>query len=220
MSSRRLTAIVLVVLLHALLGYALVTGLAASVLEQVKDDLSTFDVIEEPPPPPPPEDPPPPPPEQPQTVQPPPLVTPPPIVQTPAPAPQMQAVTIAPPNPPPVTYTAPVAPAPPAPPAAPAISKAAGIKGNPGTWIRPGDYPASAKRDNLEGKVRVTFEVSAQGKIENCRVTGGDNISALDNATCPLITRRGSYTPAQDAAGNRIPGGTKSLTFTWRLEDS
>ena len=50
MSSGRMTAIVIVALLHALLGYAFVTGLAYNVVKKVSEDLKTFDVTEEPPP--------------------------------------------------------------------------------------------------------------------------------------------------------------------------
>ena len=72
MSRGRLSAIVAVAILHALLGYALVTGLAYSVAKKAMEDLKTFDVTE---PPPPPEEQPPPPPQQPQQVQPPPRTT-------------------------------------------------------------------------------------------------------------------------------------------------
>ena len=59
MSSNRTVAIVIVALLHVLLGYALITGLAYNVIKKAAEDLKTFDVEDEPPPP--PEEPPPPP---------------------------------------------------------------------------------------------------------------------------------------------------------------
>src|SRR4028118_1844088 len=73
MSAGRIWAIVIVALLHALIGYAFVTGLATKALKQIKEDLKTFDVEE---PPPPEEEPPPPPPDTP--TQPPPPTPPPP----------------------------------------------------------------------------------------------------------------------------------------------
>src|SRR5215213_9065948 len=99
-SRSRMTAIVIVALLHALLGYAFVTGLAYNVVKKVAADLKTFNVEEKPPPPPP---------DQPQT--PPPVVTPPPIVRTNTMPPPIVTTNIAPP--PRMTVTAP--PAPPAP---------------------------------------------------------------------------------------------------------
>ncbi|MEK6636979.1 MAG: energy transducer TonB, partial [Pseudomonadota bacterium] len=59
-STNRIISIGIVALLHAGLGYALVTGLAFDAAKQVFEDLKTFDVAEEVPeepeePPPPPE---------------------------------------------------------------------------------------------------------------------------------------------------------------------
>src|ERR1700752_4925736 len=110
MTRSRLWAIVGAAILHPLLAYAFVTGLAYKFVKNVAEDLKTFDVEEEPPPP--EEEPPPP---EPQT-QPPPVVAPPPIVRTTNLAPPIQTVQIAPP--PVITPTAPPAP-PPAPPAPP-----------------------------------------------------------------------------------------------------
>ncbi|MEO5641550.1 MAG: energy transducer TonB [Sphingomicrobium sp.] len=51
MSSNRTVSIIVVALLHVVLGYALVTGLAYNVLKNAATDLKTFDVTEPPPPP-------------------------------------------------------------------------------------------------------------------------------------------------------------------------
>ena len=66
-SGNRTAAIVVVALIHALLGYAIVTGLAFNVVKKVAEDLKTFDVEEEPPPP---EEEPPPPRDEVVTVRP------------------------------------------------------------------------------------------------------------------------------------------------------
>ena len=91
MSSNRTAAIVIVGLIHLVLGYAIITGLAYNVVKEKLEDLKTFDVEDEPPPP--PEEPPPPPeqnvPPPPQVVAPPPIVrtntVAPPIISTPTP---------------------------------------------------------------------------------------------------------------------------------------
>lgn len=211
-STRKVVSLTLVVLLHAALGYAFITGLAFNVVKKVAEDLKTFDVEDEPPPPP---EAPPPPPEQPQQVQPPPVVTPPPIVQAPVvSAPVIQAVPVAPP--PVITPTAP--PAPPPPPK-PVISQAAEARGNPGSWVTTDDYPPSAIRDGVQGTSQLTFDINAQGRIENCRVTASSGSALLDDTACKLVMRRGRYTPAKDASGNPTPGGSKTLRFTWRLPE-
>ncbi|HEY5711179.1 MAG TPA: energy transducer TonB, partial [Allosphingosinicella sp.] len=90
MSRNRVYAIIAVAILHALLAYAFVTGLAYKFVKNVSEDLKTFDVTEEPPPP--PEEPPPP-----EPASAPPIVAPPAIVRTNTPAPVIQTVINAPP---------------------------------------------------------------------------------------------------------------------------
>ncbi len=72
MSKNRMIAIIVVLLLHAFLGYALVTGLAFEAVQKVKEKLNVIDVKEDKPPE---EEPPPPPPED-IFEPPPPVVTP------------------------------------------------------------------------------------------------------------------------------------------------
>jgi len=211
MSPRKMTAIVLVALLHVFIGYAFISGLAYQAVKKVASDLKTFDVQDEPPPPP---EEPPPPPEVPKDLPPPPIVAPPPIVQTQTVAPVIvPTVPVAPP--PVITPTAPPAP----PPAPPKISQAAAAKGNPGSWVTSDDYPAAAQREGAQGTSGLTFEVTPEGRIANCRVTSSSGNSLLDDTACKLVTRRGRYSPAKDENGNPIAGGTKTLRFTWRLPE-
>lgn len=214
----RVVAIVLVALIVAGMGYAFVTGLAYQYIKKKAEELKTFEVEE---PPPPPEEVPPPPPPPDTPVPPPPtqVVVPPARVQVPVPAPPMSTTTIIPPSPP---ISPPAPPAPPSPPAPPAaapavISKAAAARGNPGEWVTNDDYPASALRNEEEGSVGISFNVNARGRVEGCSVTAGSGSRALDDATCRLVTSRGRYSPALDAAGNPIAGGRKSLRFTWKI---
>lgn len=211
--SSRIVAIVIVALVHAVLGYALITGLAYNVVKKVAEDLNTFDVKEEPPPP--EEEPPPPPPEQP--TEPPPVVAPPPIVQNPNPPPVVVRTVQ---TPPPVfipTPTAPPAP-PPAPPAPPTVSKAAGAKGNPAQWITQDDYPPGALRREESGTTAVSWEINSQGRVQNCKVTSSSGSPELDNTVCRLLERRGRYSPAMDASGNPIVSRA-SRRVVWQLPD-
>src|SRR5215207_6069767 len=137
LSGNRTVAIVIVALLHAVLGYALVTGLAYNVIKKAAEDLKTFDVEDEPPPP--PEEPPPPPDTN--TPPPPQIVAPPPIVRTNTVAPPIISTPVAPP--PVITPIArPAPPAPPAPPR-PVISQAARAKGSLPSLFSTDDYPQS-----------------------------------------------------------------------------
>lgn len=200
-------AIIIVALLHALLGYAFITGLAYNVVKKVAQDLKTFDVAEEAPPP--EELPPPPPPEQ--KVEPPPMVAPPPIVQIAPTAPIVQTVPMAPP--PRITPTAP--PAPPPPPA-PRMSAPASPRGNPGNWVTTEDYPSRALREEREGVTGISFDIGADGKVANCRVTSSSGTPELDDATCRNFTRRARYKPAQNEAGQPM-ASTGSQRVRWQM---
>ena len=88
--------LIIVVVMHVFLAYALVSGLARKVVDVVKGDIETKLVEEvKPPPPPPPENLPPPP----KNLPPPPVYVPPPPVDVPPPppAPTVAATTVPPP---------------------------------------------------------------------------------------------------------------------------
>lgn len=216
-SGTRVTAAVIVAILMAFLGYAFVTGLAYQYVKKAAEKLNTFDVAP-PPPPPPDEPPPPPPPDQPQT--PPPVVSPPPIVRNPNP-PQVQIQTVD--RPPPAIVFTPKAapPAPPAPPPAPPkpnLGQRATARGNPADWFDESYYPASAKREGVQGRVSVSLTVSPQGRVADCRVTGSSGNTELDDTTCRVAKRVGRYNPAKDTEGNPIES-TVPLAVRWQLKD-
>ena len=199
-------AIIIVALLHALLGYAFITGLAYNVVKKVAQDLKTFDVAEGAPPP--EELPPPPPPEQ--KVEPPPMVAPPPIVQV---APTMAPVIQTVPRAPVITPTAP--PAPPPPPA-PRMSAPAQPRGNPGSWVTTEDYPSRALREEREGVTGIAFDIGTDGKVANCRVTSSSGSPDLDDATCRNFIRRARYKPAQNDTGQPM-ASTGSQRVRWQM---
>lgn len=207
MTPRKAISIALVLLLHAVIGYAFVTGLAYQVIKKAAQDLKVVDIKDQPPPP--EQKPPPPPPEQ--KFEPPPIVAPPPIVQAPVIAPPP---VITQPAPPPVIH-AEAPPAPPPPPA-PVVSKAAGPKGNPQSWVTTDDYPPAAQREGRQGTVGLTWQISEAGKVENCSVTQSSGSPDLDETACRLVTRRGKYSPAVDQNGHPMRT-TASLRFRWQL---
>jgi len=210
MSSGRVVAIIIVALIHAVLGYAFVTGLALNVVKKVAADMDVFDVEE---PPPPPDEPPPPPPKQ--DVPPPPVVTPPPIVKMNNPPPPQIIQVNRPPPPTPVQVDKPV-PVPPPPPPKPALAQKGGPRGNPGNWVTNDDYPAAAQRAGESGTVGFRLTYDASGKVTNCDVTASSGSSRLDQEACKLLQRRGKFTPNVDVNGVKS-GGTYANKFKWVL---
>ena len=221
MSSNKTVPIVIVVLLHVLIGYALISGLAMSVVEKVQEDLTVFDVDEPPPPPPPPEEIPPPP-EQPQAEIPPPVVSPPPIVRTNTTPPPISSQPTAPP--PTITNTAPVrppappAPAPPPPPPPPPRIEPASARGDVRTLFSTDDYPSRAQRNEEEGTARARLTIGTNGRVTGCSIVQSTGSSSLDQATCKVLQSRARFTPATDSTGAKVQGDYTTPPITWRLE--
>lgn len=235
----RLTAALGVAVLHVLIGYAFLTGLALEVVREAGRSLKVFAITEPLPPPPF---------EQPRPVakaapeeegaaappnlkaRPTPVVAPPPEVKLPVPTP---------------VVTAPQAtPLPPGPDASAGASDRAGPgwgaggqgmgtgSGSAGSGtggggggrqaqhvrgaLRNSDYPRTALRMGIEGSVTVRYTVRADGQVERCTILRSSGYSELDLTTCRLIERRFRYRPALDADGRPI-AQDRVRTYDWWL---
>lgn len=211
---------------HAVLGYALITGLGFELPVEVREKLEVFDVVE----------PPPPPVEKPVPAKvrveapegaasppslkanPTPIVAPPPVIKLNVPPP---VVTVPEPTPLPegTAPTAGVA-------AIPGPGTGTGGEGNgtgaggqgsgtggggfasPARWIsgriRDSDYPRAAVRARASGTVFLRFVVAPSGRVSDCRVTRSSGNRDLDETTCSLIIRRFRYRPAIGPDGRPV----------------
>jgi periplasmic protein TonB len=205
MTPARMWSIALVVLIHVIIGYALVKS-GYEVVKKVAADLNTFDVKDEPPPP--VEPPPPPPPDK--NIPPPPVVSPPPIVNTN----QAPPPVVTQPTPPPVFVPTPEPPRPVPPPPPlpkPQVATKAVLRGGS---ISDEDYPPAAVRNEESGTAVATFTIGTDGKVASCNASGAS--ASLDAETCKLIIRRFRFKPALDASGQPI-AETRTQRVTWRL---
>ena len=198
MSGNKVTAFVIVALIHVVVGYALVTGLAYEGIRQVVKKVTTVDIKKEEPKK---EEPPPPPKQQ---AAPPPIVAPPPKINVSVAPPPVQTVVTPPPVAPVVPVLAP--PAPVAPPPPRVQPKQATPKGNPGNWATTNDYPTRALREEREGTTSFRVTVGPDGRVTGCEITGSSGSDDLDNATCSNVTRRARFNPATDGDGNPTSG--------------
>jgi protein TonB len=209
MSTNRLVSVIIVILLHAFLGYALVTGLAYDAVTAIKEKMTVVDVKEEEPPE---EEEPPPEPEK--QIEPP-VVSPPPLVKTVTPPPTITTVQNPPPSAPIVPTAAP--PAPPAPPPPPVARRPNPIpKGNPGNWANTNDYPSRALQQEREGTTGFRVTVGANGRVADCQITSSSGHPDLDQATCTNVTRRARFDPALDGSGNPTTG-SYSNRVRWQI---
>jgi protein TonB len=169
-SQRRLTGFALVVLFHAFIVYALVTGLAKKVVDVVRAPIETKVIEEVKKPPPPPEIVVPPPP---RLEAPPPPFIPPPEVQIATPPPQAPTITATTPTPPPEALV--IAPAPPpapvaapAPPPAPPAPVRKGVEGICSKTVPP-EPPAVAAEGRATVVVSYTIQAGKVTKIDVIR---------------------------------------------------
>jgi periplasmic protein TonB len=203
MSGNKITALVIVAIIHIVVGYALVTGLAYEAAKKVVQKVTTIDIEEEVKK----EEPPPPPPKK--------LDVPPPPVKIVVPP---TKIDIAPPKAPPMDTTPiPIPPPPPLPPAKPAPSftaKGAVPKGNPGSWATTNDYPSRALREERAGTTGFRVSVGPDGRVTDCQITSSSGHPDLDEATCTNVRRRARFTPAMDGEGKPTTG-TYSNRVRW-----
>ena len=174
--SRRMKGIVIVVALHAFLGYALVSGMARNGLNFIKKPLEAVviqEVIIPPPPPPPPKEIKPPEPKAPKVDAPPPPFVPPPDVAPPATSNAPSIVSVATPPPTPAVIAPPPPPAPPAPPARPAPNKNDIGVACP-TQVAP-EMPRKALQDGVGGVVKAQISIK-NGVIQNVTILSGPRV--------------------------------------------
>lgn len=195
MSGNRIASFVVVALLHVLVGYALVTGLAYEAVQQVVKKVTTVDIKKDEPKkePPPPK----------KAAAPPPIVAPPPKINVNVTPPPVQTVVTPPPAAPVVPIIAPPAPVPAAPRVQP---KQPTPKGNPANWATTNDYPTRALREEREGTTSFRVTVGPDGRVTGCSVTSSSGSPDLDDATCQNVTRRARFNPATDGEGQPTSG--------------
>lgn len=217
----RATAIVAVAGIHAGIGALLIYGLATGGFAPPEiPDLTAGQIAIEPPPPPP--EPTPEPSTAPDTSsrQ---VVAPVPPLPIPSTGPKIDTTQIilppTPPAPRPLPRVTPTL-APPAPPApTPTLDPvAARPSNNPGGWVTQNDYRSSWVSRGYTGEVGFRLSVGASGRVESCSVTRSSGVSALDQATCQLVTRRARFDPAKNGQGRAVPG-SYSNAVRWQLPD-
>lgn len=199
----------MVVLLHVVVGYGLMTGLARKVVEVVKGPIETKiieEVQKEPeadkPPPLPPKLAPPPPP-----YIPPPEIN---IAQLPA-APVANTITA-------VTTVKPVAPPPPPAPVVvaapkPAVRTPAVL--NAAVSCEKPEYPAASKRLEEEGTVTLRFLIDVDGRVIESKVENTSGYDRLDQAARNALSKC-KFKPG--TVDGKAEQSWASMKYTWRLE--
>ncbi|MBV9842982.1 MAG: TonB family protein [Sphingomonadaceae bacterium] len=204
----KLPSLTAVAIVHVAIGYALISGLAATVIHRVDPPLLTYPVAADPPPPPPHPQPLPKTPRAPtQTVPP---ILPPITIDlsrlSPIDTGPLTDSTSADPGPRTEVWTVPPT----------SLAAAARPRGDKTGWITSEDYPSAALRQGDEGTVTIRARIGTDGHVSDCAIAVSSGHASLDEATCRLYARRARFTPARDAGG----AATESTTtdrIAWQI---
>lgn len=99
-------------------------------------------------------------------------------------------------------------------PSAPAAERT-GSRPRPGNVISEDDYPAVSRRLSEEGQVEVSFTVRADGRAASCAVVRSSGHPRLDAATCARIEARFRFEPARE--DGRAVEETRTQKVVWAL---
>ncbi len=210
-----------VLVLHLILGWALLNGLAQRLVEVIREPLETKIIEEvkkvEPPPP---ENLPPPP----KFAPPPPSFVPPPEVNVnppPTPAPTITTTTVAPPPAPPVFIQPPPVAAPPAPPAPPRVAAKPAIANVSACAPRNEDYPPAAQRAEATGTSVIRFAIGADGKLvgqpQVVRSAGATREHKLLDRLAASKLSECRFTAGVDENGKPV-GASFDVEYVWKLD--
>lgn len=203
-----------VIAVHALVGYALVTGLSFTALTPAADKLGSYFVPEVKLPPPPPD-----PKVEPEQKVAPPMHAPVPPVDLGPQRPPIDATDVIVPLPEPIPYVVPTPTPQPGIAAQPAFDPVgARPKGNPANWVTVNDYRTSWINREMTGTARFRLEVGANGRVERCAITATSGHPELDKATCALVAQRARFEPAKDASGATV-AGSYANAVRWELPE-
>ena len=89
-------------------------------------------------------------------------------------------------------------------------------RGDKNGWVTTVDYPPSAVRAGVEGRTGFRLDIGIDGKATACTIVSSSGSDELDGTACRLLMRRARFTPAKDESGNPI-ASTYANAITWKL---
>jgi protein TonB len=213
-TGKNFTGIAIVIVLHLIVAYGIVTGLGKRMVSKMAEAVETK-IIEDVKPPPPPETPPPPPP--PEMKAPPPPFIPPVEVNVQTPPPQQNVIantTAAKPTTTEIDRRPPVPDAPPAPPAKPAGPARTPAVADFNTCSKP-EYPKSSLRNEETGVSTVSFLIASDGGVKDSKVTKSSGFRDLDKAA-QVALGKCRFKPATE--NGQPVESWQPVQYVWTLE--
>jgi len=211
---KNLTGIAIVIVLHLIVAYGIVSGLGKRMVSKMAEAVETK-IIEDVKPPPPPETPPPPPP--PEMKAPPPPFIPPVEVQVQTPPPQQNVIANTTQAKPATTEINRTPPAPPNTP--PATQPYNGPAKTPAvvdfnTCSKP-EYPKSSLRNEETGLSTILFQISADGAVKGASIQKSSGFRDLDKAALNALSKC-RFKPGTE--NGKPVESAQSVQYEWKLD--
>jgi TonB family protein len=67
-------------------------------------------------------------------------------------------------------------------------------------WFRSRDYPRGGRERSVEGRVVMSYEITEQGRLENCQAAESSGSAEFDQAVCRAYVEHGRFLPARGAS--------------------
>jgi protein TonB len=94
--------------------------------------------------------------------------------------------------------------------------KGASPGNSPASWANTDDYPARDLREGNEGTTVFRALVGTDGRVTGCEIVRSSGHPGLDAATCRAVAPRARFEPATDENGNKV-AGSYSNSVLWRI---
>ena len=96
--------------------------------------------------------------------------------------------------------------------------KRAAPRGDTSRWVTPDDYPSRELRNGIEGTTHVRVVVGTAGRAGASEVTRSSGNARLDAAACRNVMSRARFDPATDGNGQKVVGSYSS-SVRWQIPD-
>ncbi|MFM9828201.1 MAG: TonB family protein [Sphingomonas sp.] len=93
------------------------------------------------------------------------------------------------------------------------------VIGNPADWFTNDDYPPSARRAGIEGRVKMRLLIDPDGRVGRCDIVSTSGSAELDAVTCRSAEEKGHFVPAKDQAARAIWSQYLPPAVRWKLEE-
>lgn len=98
------------------------------------------------------------------------------------------------------------------------MPRAANPLNAPGLWVSDADYPTGALRRGEQGVTGFAITIGPDGRVRDCTITRSSGSAELDAATCAKVCQRARFAPASNEHGDAVVGRYANV-IRWRIPE-